>query len=95
MPPKHISGLEMMSGRPGVRFGLQLASRHDCDLLSETIAPAKDADYAHLQLETAGLDQHSFHLPRSGSQDALISAVASVNKNVAVVNSTGVAIAMP
>ncbi|KAI0446130.1 family 3 glycoside hydrolase [Xylaria telfairii] len=100
-PRKHVRELEMMKNRPGVRFGLQLASRHDCDLLSDAIALAKDADYALVftghdsQWETEGLDQHSFYLPKNGSQDALVSAVASVNKNVVVINSTGVAVAMP
>lgn len=37
----------------------------------------------------------TMNLPAHGSQDRLIEAVCAVNKNVVVVNSTGVAIAMP
>lgn len=37
----------------------------------------------------------TMNLPADGSQDRLIEAVCAVNKNVVVVNSTGVAIAMP
>ncbi|KAJ3576436.1 hypothetical protein NPX13_g3703 [Xylaria arbuscula] len=101
IPAKQVNGLGMLNGRPGLRFGLKLASLHDYDLLSDAVSLAKDADYALVftgheqQWETEGLDQPSFNLPRDGSQDALVSAVASVNKNVVIVNSTGVAVAMP
>lgn len=37
----------------------------------------------------------TMNLPARGSQDRLIEAVSKVNKNVVVINSTGVAIAMP
>jgi beta-glucosidase len=42
-----------------------------------------------------GQDMLSMSLPAYGSQDRLISAVAAVNPNVVVINSTGVAIDMP
>ncbi|KAH6647081.1 family 3 glycoside hydrolase [Truncatella angustata] len=100
-PPIDVPGLEILNGRPGVRLGLQLASAHDADLQGEASAIAKDADYAIVftghdpQWETEGQDQVSFNLPRQGTQDALVSAVASANPNTIVVNSTGVAIALP
>jgi beta-glucosidase len=101
LPPIGIPGLEILEGCTGVRLGLQLASAHDADLQSEAVALAKDADYAVVftgndtQWETEGKDQASFHLPRNGSLDRLVSAVAAANPNTVVVNSTGVAIAMP
>ncbi|KAF3359830.1 hypothetical protein VdG1_05039 [Verticillium dahliae VDG1] len=45
------------------------------------------------QWETEGRDQDSFNLPRG--QNELIAAVAAANRNTVVVNSTGVAVAMP
>ncbi|KAI1864795.1 hypothetical protein JX265_008519 [Neoarthrinium moseri] len=101
LPPVNIPGLEILNGHTGVRLGLQLASEHDADLQGEAAALAKDADYAIVftgndpQWETEGQDQASFNLPRKGSQDALVSAVAAANPNTIVVNSTGVAIALP
>lgn len=100
-PPINAPGLELLNGRTGVRFGLQLASAHDADLQGEAATVAKDADYALVftghdpQWETEGQDQASFNLPRKGTQDSLVRAVAAVNPNTVVVNSTGVAIALP
>ncbi|KAM5344629.1 hypothetical protein ACJ41O_013164 [Fusarium nematophilum] len=99
-PPTKI-GLTILEGRSGVRLGFSLESDHDADLLGEAVQVAQAADYAVVftghdpQWETEGRDQESFNLPRKGTQDALVSAVASANKNTVVVNSTGVAIAMP
>jgi beta-glucosidase len=99
-PPTKI-GLTILEGRSGVRVGFSLESDHDADLVGEAAQVAKDADYAIVftghdpQWETEGRDQDSFNLPRKGTQDALVSTVASVNPNTIVVNSTGVAIAMP
>ena len=99
-PPSNV-GLKILEGRTGFRLGLSLASDHDADLLGEAVKVAQEADYAIVftghdpQWETEGRDQDSFHLPRQGSQDALVSAVAAVNSNTIVVNSTGVAVAMP
>ncbi|KAI0124733.1 glycoside hydrolase superfamily [Xylariales sp. AK1849] len=101
LPPINVPGLEILNGRTGVRLGLQLASSHDADLRGEAASIAKDADYAIVftghdpQWETEGQDQVSFNLPMKGSQDALVSAVAAANPNTVVVNSTGVAIALP
>jgi len=100
-PPSGIKGLELLNDRPGIRLGFQLAAEHDRQLTPEAVENAKDADYVLIftghdpKWETEGQDQASFNLPRAGSQDALIAAVAKVNKNVVVVNSTGVAVAMP
>ncbi|KAL3478320.1 glycoside hydrolase superfamily [Aspergillus californicus] len=97
-PPANI-GLEVMEGRSGARLGFSLESVHDADLQGIARQVAADADYAIIftghdpQWETEGQDQASFHLPNK--QDDLIMAVASVNRNVIVVNSTGVAVAMP
>ncbi|KAK6070728.1 thermostable beta-glucosidase B (glycosyl hydrolase family 3) [Seiridium cupressi] len=101
LPPIDVPGLEILNGRTGVRLGFQLASAHDADLQGEAVAIAKDADYAivftghETQWETEGQDQASFNLSRNGTQDALVSAVATANPNTVVVNSTGVAIALP
>jgi beta-glucosidase len=97
-PPINI-GLQILEGRSGVRLGFSPQSVHDANLKLEAVRVAIDADYAIIftghdpQWETEGQDQSSFHLPHD--QDGLISAVAAVNKNVIVVNSTGVAVAMP
>ncbi|KAI1060911.1 hypothetical protein LB507_010157 [Fusarium sp. FIESC RH6] len=99
-PPTKI-GLTILEGRSGVRVGFSLESDHDADLVGEAAQVAKGADYAIVftghdpQWETEGRDQDSFNLPRKGTQDALVSTVASVNPNTIVVNSTGVPIAMP
>jgi beta-glucosidase len=45
--------------------------------------------------ETEGQDQVGFNLPRDGSQDKLVEAVVSNNPKTIVVNSTGVAVALP
>lgn len=97
-PPKNI-GLEILEGRSGCRMGFSLESVHDADLQGEAARVASEADYAIVftghdpQWETEGQDQASFHLPHD--QDGLIAAVAGANKNTIVVNSTGVAVAMP
>lgn len=99
-PPTKI-GLTILEGRSGVRLGFSLESDHDADLLGEAVRVAQAADLAVVftghdpQWETEGRDQDSFHLPRQGTQDALVSAVAGANRKTVVVNSTGVAIAMP
>ncbi|EOO01585.1 putative thermostable beta-glucosidase b protein [Phaeoacremonium minimum UCRPA7] len=100
IPPTNV-GSKILEGRSGVRMGFSLASIHDADLEGEAVRVAKDADLAIVftghdpQWETEGRDQDSFHLPRQGSQDSLITAVAKANRNTIVVNSTGVAVAMP
>ncbi|KAK1981481.1 glycoside hydrolase superfamily [Colletotrichum cereale] len=99
-PPTGI-GLEILEGRTGVRMGFALASDRDADLRGEAARVAAEADVAIVftghdpQWETEGRDQQSFHLPCG--QDALVEAVAAAapNGNTVVVNSTGVAVAMP
>jgi len=78
-----------------------LEEEHDLDLITQAKDLAKEVDIAIVftghtpAWETEGQDQQSFNLPRDGSQDALVDAVASLNSNTIVVNSTGVAVAMP
>ncbi|KAF9893078.1 hypothetical protein FE257_012489 [Aspergillus nanangensis] len=97
-PPLNI-GLEILEGRSGARLGFSPVSVHDADLQGEAVRVAREADYALIftghdaQWETEGQDQASFCLPHH--QNELVTAVAAVNKNVVVINSTGVAIAMP
>ncbi|KAH6618830.1 glycoside hydrolase superfamily [Boeremia exigua] len=99
-PPVNV-GLDALEGRTAARMGFSLESDHDADLVGEAAAVASKADLAIVftghdpQWETEGLDQESFHLPRNGSQDSLVSAVAAANDRTIVVNSTGVAVAMP
>ncbi|EMD94381.1 glycoside hydrolase family 3 protein [Bipolaris maydis ATCC 48331] len=99
-PPRNV-GVGILEGRTGVRMGFALESEHDADLIGDAVRIAKEADLAIVftghdpQWETEGLDQESFHLPCKGSQDALVSAVARANQDTIVVNSTGVAVAMP
>ncbi|KAJ5682886.1 hypothetical protein N7462_006051 [Penicillium macrosclerotiorum] len=99
-PPVGL-GLDILEGRSGVRMGMSLESIHDQDLEAEAADVASQADVAIVftghdpQWESEGRDQDSFHLPRRGTQDAVITAVAAANPNTVVVNSTGVPIAMP
>ena len=96
-----IGGFGLFAGLQGARMGFMYDSDHAVDLLSEAVEVAKECDYAivftgHTPVwETEGQDQSAFNLPKDGSQDRLVDAVASVNANTIVVNSTGVAIAMP
>jgi beta-glucosidase len=91
----------ILEGLPGFRLGFMNANEHDKDLLAEAVEVARECDYAivftgHTPVwETEGQDQLSFNLPKDGSQDKLVDAVATANTNTIVVNSTGVAIAMP
>ncbi|KAF2657383.1 glycoside hydrolase family 3 protein [Lophiostoma macrostomum CBS 122681] len=95
----HHAGI--LSGIPGFRLGFMYHEQHDEDLLSEAAEIARMCDFAvvftgHTPVwETEGQDQLSFNLPKDGSQDKLVSAVASANSRTIVVNSTGVAVAMP
>lgn len=100
-PNGEASNGSILEGLPGFRLGFMNAEEHDRDLLSEAVDIARDCDYAivftgHTPVwETEGQDQLSFNLPKDGSQDKLVDAVASANPKTVVVNSTGVAIAMP
>ncbi|KAK1489750.1 hypothetical protein CTAM01_10966 [Colletotrichum tamarilloi] len=98
-PPTKI-GLEILEGRTGVRMGFGLESDRDADLQGEAARVAAEADLAIVftghdpQWETEGRDQESFHLPYD--QDGLIDVVAKASGGkTIVVNSTGVAVAMP
>ncbi|KAJ4263351.1 hypothetical protein NW762_006169 [Fusarium torreyae] len=101
VPPNLVPGLEILQGRPGLRLGMSPGSEHDADLQALAVKAASAADYAivftgnEFQWETEGQDQLSFNLPKNGTQDTLVSAVASVNSNVIIVNSTGVPVSMP
>jgi beta-glucosidase len=102
-PPTAQEGedLGILEGKTGVRLGCMSEKEHDKDLLSEAVNLAKEADYALVftghttAWETEGQDQVSFNLPKDGSQDRLVAGVAAANPKTIVVNSTGVAIAMP
>ncbi|KAH9860484.1 hypothetical protein J1614_011815 [Plenodomus biglobosus] len=91
----------ILTDLPGFRMGFMPQYEHDRDMLSEAKRLASTCDYAliftgHIPAwETEGQDQVSFHLPRHASQDRLIDTVASANPNTIVVNSTGVAVALP
>ncbi|KAB8200195.1 beta-glucosidase B [Aspergillus parasiticus] len=97
-PPLNL-GIEILEGRSGARLGFSPVAVHDADLQGEAVRVAKEADCAVIftghdsQWETEGQDQASFCLPHH--QNELVTAVAAVNKNVIVINSTGVAVAMP
>ncbi|KFA48418.1 hypothetical protein S40293_00419 [Stachybotrys chartarum IBT 40293] len=94
-------GLDILRGRVGQRTGCMSATEYEKDLVAEAAEVAKAADVAVVFVghepfwETEGQDQHSFDLPKDGSQDRLIAAVAAANPKTIVVNSTGVAVAMP
>ncbi|OJJ42543.1 hypothetical protein ASPZODRAFT_137174 [Penicilliopsis zonata CBS 506.65] len=99
--PTEDSGFALFDGYLGFRFGFMTEEDHDRDLLTEAVQVAREADLAIVftghtpDWETEGQDQHSFHLPSDGSLDRLIEAVSAVNAQTVVVNSTGVAVAMP
>jgi beta-glucosidase len=102
-PPIVVEDEEVgiLAGQIGLRLGLVLASDHDKDVLTEAIELAKAADYAIVftghepEWETEGQDQAGFNLPKDGSQDRLVEGIAAANPNTIVVNSTGVAVALP
>ncbi|KAH7326450.1 family 3 glycoside hydrolase [Stachybotrys elegans] len=95
------AAIGILAGHVGVRCGHMTVTEHDKDYVAEAIEVAKAADVAVIFTgheafwETEGQDQQSFNLPKDGSQDELVAAVAAVNPNTIVVNSTGVAVAMP
>jgi beta-glucosidase len=101
-PPSGGNGWDsILAGLPGFRMGFMAATEHDFDLLSQARSLAEEVDIAIVftghtpAWETEGQDQLSFNLPRDGSQDKLVETIASVNKKTIVVNSTGVAVALP
>ncbi|KAL4789745.1 glycoside hydrolase superfamily [Aspergillus venezuelensis] len=102
-PSSPTNGLPpgFLDGKSGVRVGCVPSTTYDKDILSEAVALAKTSDYSIIftghdpSWETEGQDQAGFNLPRDGSQDRLIEAIAAVCPRVIVVNSTGVPVAMP
>lgn len=100
-PPIGGESWGILAGLPGFRMGLMTQEDHDVDMLTEAKNLAQKCDVAIVftghtpAWETEGQDQVSFHLPRAGSQDTLVETVASANSNTIVVNSTGVAVALP
>jgi beta-glucosidase len=102
LPPTPTDGPSsgFLDGISGVRAGCVPSTVYDRDILSEAVALAKTSDYSIIftghdpSWETEGQDQAGFSLPRDGSQDRLVAAVAAVCPRVIVVNSTGVAVAM-
>lgn len=90
-----------LQGQVGVRVGCMPATKHDADILSEAVHLARNSDYSIVftgndpSWETEGQDQASFDLPRDGSQNNLVSAVAAVCQRTIVVNSTGCAVSLP
>ncbi|KAL3454870.1 glycoside hydrolase superfamily [Aspergillus insuetus] len=100
-PLEAYNGPSFMNGRAGFSVGFLSQSEREADLLAEAVAIAARSDIVIVftgntaEWEAEGQDQISFHLPREGSQDRLVSAVAAANKNTIVVNCTGVPIAMP
>jgi len=101
--PSQVSNSELylMDNQLSAHIGLVEQHEMEVDLLSEAVELAKQADYAILfvgntvQWETEGQDLAAMVLPADGSQDRLISAVAKVNPNTIVVNTTGVPVEMP
>ncbi|RSL87845.1 hypothetical protein CEP52_015413 [Fusarium oligoseptatum] len=93
--------LGFLEGQVGMRLGYMSSTEHDADILSEAVKLAKSSDYSIIftgndpAWETEGQDQASFHLPKDGSQDRLVSAIAAVCPKTVIVNSTGVAVAFP
>ena len=100
-PLKGDFGFLLLDGILGVAFGLLSQQEYEEDLIGAAVTAAKSAETALVFVghtvpwETEGRDQHSLNLPVDGSQDRLIDAVADANPNTVVINSTGVAIAMP
>ena len=93
---------DVNTGQDGVATGQNLADGRPADvLIAEAVELAKDADYVifvgglnkswHQDCEDS--DREQYGLPYG--QDAVIEALAGVNKNLVVVNVSGNAVAMP
>lgn len=91
----------LLEGVIGITLGHMLQDVYEEDLLPEAVEVAKTVDTAIVFVgrskpwESEGCDHESMALPARGSQDRLIEAVAEVNSNTIVVNSTGTPINMP
>ena len=86
----------------GVKSGQDLKDdRSESELIAEAVKVAKDADFVVFfgglnksdHQDAEGVDRESLGLPYA--QDKLISELAKANKNLAVVNISGNAVAMP
>ncbi|KAF7670956.1 glycoside hydrolase superfamily [Alternaria burnsii] len=90
-----------MSKCLGFNFGFMEQHLMEADLLQEAIDVASSSDVAIVFVgntpawETEGADRITMALPRDGSLDRLITAVAATNPHTIVVNSTGSPITMP
>jgi len=100
-PTTNATGFALFTGVLGVGVGLMTQAVYEEDLLEDAIEAAKSSDLALVFVgntnawESEGHDMETMNLPADGSQDRLIDAVADVNPNTVVINSTGVPIAMP
>ncbi|EPS40781.1 hypothetical protein H072_5337 [Dactylellina haptotyla CBS 200.50] len=71
------------------------------DFIQEAVEVASQADAAVIivgldaEWESEGYDRESMDLPKDGSQDRLVSAVAKANKRTIVVNQSGSPVSMP
>ncbi|KAL3451524.1 glycoside hydrolase superfamily [Aspergillus insuetus] len=85
----------------GFTLGLAHQKEYEADLLSPAVDAARASELAIIftghtpAWETEGADRETFSLPKDGSQDRLVEAVAAVNPNTIVVNCTGSPIDMP
>ncbi|KAB8223917.1 glycosyl hydrolase family 3 C-terminal domain-containing protein [Aspergillus novoparasiticus] len=85
----------------GFNLSFMYEQEHDTDLLSGALQLAQSSDIAIVFVgntptwETEGADRESMDLPRDGSLDQLITAIAKANSKTIVVNSTGTPITMP
>lgn len=99
--PSRKTNASFFDGLLSVRLGFMTEAVFEEKLLPDAIAAATGADFAicfvgnTAEWETEGQDARTMSLPAHGTQDALIEAVAQVNSNTIVVNSTGVAVSMP
>lgn len=95
------SELYLMDDQISVHLGFVPAAEMELDLRSEAVALAQEADLAIIfvgnttQWETEGQDLSAMVLPADGSQDGLIRAVAAINPNTIVINTTGVPVELP
>lgn len=94
---KSFSGRTHQYG--GCRIGYQ--EENKADLIGEAVEAANSADIAIVcvglddEWESEGYDRATMDLPRDGSQDRLVSAVAQANRNTIVVNQSGTPVTMP
>ncbi|KAH7112488.1 family 3 glycoside hydrolase [Dendryphion nanum] len=85
----------------GVHLGLVHQDFYEADLIQEAVEVAKASDVAIVFVgntpawETEGTDRDDMDLPKDGSLNRLISAVAAANPKTIIINSTGSPIRMP